>query len=483
MIAFALAYCGCFLLISDCIYAVILNYLAMGRRTTVKERNLIITHFRNGHSQRKIAKMVNKCPSTVQHIIERYSNENRLENKSRVAPNKIFNYREERWIIREMAANPTKSAPKLRDEVEKQFGKRCNPETIRRVLRKNNLSSLPETFVPGFHDEAVVRRMPYAPLGSTGLNVSRISLGTAGFSYFYGDFDIEECKKTVHEAIKNGVNYIDTAPWYGHGESERILGLCLEGIPRKAYYLATKCCRYEKDPKLMFDFTAERTRKSIEESLSRLKLDYVDLLQCHDVEYAPSIDMVLNETLPAVQEIVDSGKAKYIGVTGYPVNILKELVEKAPVPIDTVLSYSRYTMIDNTLSEYFPFFESRNMGVINAAVTAMGLLTNNGPPIWHSATSDIKETCQEAADHCKQNGIELGKLAVYDGLQQNEPHTLLIGMNSRTLLDYNLDVLRKGLTEKEEQAYQEVKKILSKLPAQSHWENIELEKYRRKIAA
>lgn len=111
----------------------------MGRRTTVSERNLIITHHRNGYSQRDISKMVNKCSSTVQHIIERYRNENRVENKSRLAANKIFTEREERWIVREIANNPKKSAPKMRDEVERQFGKRCNPETIRRILRKNNL--------------------------------------------------------------------------------------------------------------------------------------------------------------------------------------------------------------------------------------------------------------------------------------------------------------------------------------------------------
>lgn len=112
----------------------------MGRRTTISERNLVITHYRNGYSQRDIAKMTNKCPSTVQHIIERYRDEDRVENKSRLPPNKIFNEREERWIVREVTINPKKSAPKLCAEVERQFGKRCNPETIRRILRKNNLN-------------------------------------------------------------------------------------------------------------------------------------------------------------------------------------------------------------------------------------------------------------------------------------------------------------------------------------------------------
>ncbi|XP_066257365.1 uncharacterized protein [Euwallacea similis] len=340
--------------------------------------------------------------------------------------------------------------------------------------------ALPETFVEGFHNETVIRKMTYSPLGNTGMRVSRISLGSGGFSYFYGDYDIEECKKTIYEAIRSGINFIDTGPWYGHGESEKILGLCLEGIPRKAYYLATKVGRYEKDPKKMFDFSVDRTLKSIDESLTRLKLDYVDLLQVHDIEFAPSLETVLKETLPTVQKIVKSGKARHIGITGYPVNNLKECIERSEVPIDTVLSYCRSTMVDNTLDEYVSFLRSKNVGIINAAVNSMGLLTNNGPPSWHPADKDIKQTCKAASEYCKANNVELGKLAVYEGLQKaSVADTILIGMNNRTLLNYNLDVLNNGINEQELSVYREVIRILSKLPEKSHWENVELEQFRK----
>ncbi|CAG9769557.1 unnamed protein product [Ceutorhynchus assimilis] len=338
--------------------------------------------------------------------------------------------------------------------------------------------ALPATFVEGFHDEEV-RKMPYRSLGNTGLNVSRLSLGAGGFSYFYGEYDIDECKKTVYEAIKNGINFIDTGPWYGHGESEKILGLCLENIPRKAYYLASKVGRYEKEPEKMFNFSAERSRMSIDESLARLKLSYVDLLQVHDVEFAPTLDTVLNETLPTIQEIVLSGKAKHIGITGYPVNTLKECIELSQVPIETILSYCRSTMIDNTLDDFMSFLKSRNVGVINAAVNSMGLLTNQGPPTWHPASEEIKQVCRKASEHCKENQVELGKLAVYHGLQNESTDTVLVGMNNTKLLAYNLDVLRNGLTKHEENVYEEVKRILQAMPAQSHWENVELEQFKR----
>lgn len=167
---------------------------------------------------------------------------------------------------------------------------------------------------------------------------------------------MEECKKTVDTALRSGINYIDTAPWYGHGTSEEILGECLKNIPRESYYIATKVGRYEKDPKLMFDFSAEKTRESIETSLKRMKLDYIDVIQVHDIEFAPSLDIVINETLPVLEKAVKDGKAKFIGITGYPVHTLKECVERSSVKINTILSYTRLTLIDDTLNEFLPFF-------------------------------------------------------------------------------------------------------------------------------
>ncbi|CAG9855904.1 unnamed protein product [Phyllotreta striolata] len=338
--------------------------------------------------------------------------------------------------------------------------------------------ALPETFVAGFHDENAVRKMTYTKLGSTSLNVSKISLGTGGFCYFYGEYNIEDCKKTVHEAIKSGINYIDTGPWYGHGEAEEILGKCLEGIPRKAYYLATKIGRYEKDPNLMFDFSAKKTKESIEASLKRLRVDYVDVLQVHDVEFSPSLDIILNETLPAVQEIVKAGKAKFIGITGYPVSTLRDCIEKSHVTINMILSYTRLTMIDNTLSAFVPYLQGKNVGVVNASANGMGLLSNFGPRDWHPAPQEIKDACTAARNICKENNVELGKLAIFYSLQQEGPETVLIGMNTSNLVHDNLDVLINGLNKKEMELYEEVLKIFQNLKVK-HWENYELENYRK----
>jgi len=171
----------------------------------------------------------------------------------------------------------------------------------------------PKTFVPGYHKSGVSSKMEYRQLGNTDMHVSYLGLGASAFGSVFRPTDDTESCEVVDKLLQSGINYIDTAPWYGHGKSERVLGEALKNIPREAYYIATKVGRYDPQPDKMFDFTYERTVKSIDESLERLGLPSVDLLQVHDVEFSPSIDLILNETLPALQKAKDEGKTRYIG--------------------------------------------------------------------------------------------------------------------------------------------------------------------------
>ena len=84
---------------------------------------------------------------------------------------------------------------------------------------------------------------------------------------------------------------------------------------------------------------------------------YVPLNQIHDIEFAPSLDYVLKETLPVLEEAVKSGKAKFIGITGYPLSTLATCVERSQIPIDIVLTYSRFSFIDDSLMEFLPYFK------------------------------------------------------------------------------------------------------------------------------
>ncbi|EDV30247.1 uncharacterized protein Dana_GF23185 [Drosophila ananassae] len=334
---------------------------------------------------------------------------------------------------------------------------------------------LPATYVKGFHDEAKVRQMEYRKFGKTGLEVSKVSFGGGALCAAYG-FDLEEGIKTVHEALKSGINYIDTAPWYGHGRSEEVLGQALKDIPRESYYIATKVCRYEPEYEKMFDFSAKKTRESVEKSLRRLGLDYVDVIQIHDIEFAENLDIVINETLPTLEQLVKEGKARFIGVSAYPISILKECLTRAAGRFDTVLTYCRYTLADETLLEYLDFFKSQNLGQICAAAHGLGLLTNGGPQPWHPAGADQKAIARKASDICKERGVELGKLAFYytaKGLP--DVSTFLTGMQTRELLKINLEAALLGLSDKEQEVLEYLRKNVFTKPF--NWEGNELAVY------
>src|ERR1039457_6127192 len=108
--------------------------------------------------------------------------------------------------------------------------------------------------------------------------------------------------------------------------------------------LATKCGRYGNAD---FDFSAARVKRSIDESLQRLQTDYVDLLQAHDIEFG-EVTQIWSETIPALREIQRSGKARHIGISGYPLKMLRSVAKLAPV--DTILSYCRYNLLVTDLS-------------------------------------------------------------------------------------------------------------------------------------
>lgn len=109
--------------------------------------------------------------------------------------------------------------------------------------------------------------------------------------------------KSTSQAIKAGINLIDTAPWYGYTKSEKILGRALKGIPRNAYYINTKVGRCSPVEEEMFDFSASKVTQSVYESLERLGVSYIDVIQVHDPEFSPNLNIILYETLPALHRL------------------------------------------------------------------------------------------------------------------------------------------------------------------------------------
>ncbi|XP_074312772.1 L-galactose dehydrogenase-like [Silene latifolia] len=283
------------------------------------------------------------------------------------------------------------------------------------------------------HDKKLKQR----ELGKTGLKLSCVGFGASPLGSHFGPVSEEEAIAAVSHAFHLGINFFDTSPYYGATLSETVLGKCLKalGAPRDQYIVATKCGRYKEG----FDFSAEGITRSIDESLERLQLDYVDTLQCHDIEFG-SLDQIVKETIPALQKIKESGKTRFIGITGLPLDIYTYVLDRVPPgTIDVVLSYCHYCINDSTLNDLIPYLKSKGVGVINASPLSMGLHTENGPPEWHPASDEIKATCRAAADYSKQNGINISKLALQYSLTNEDLSTVLVGMGSVKQVEENVD--------------------------------------------
>lgn len=254
--------------------------------------------------------------------------------------------------------------------------------------------------------------MKYRLLGNTGLKLSIIGMGGSGYGRVYGSYDETSAIRGLKYGLDCGINYIDTAPWYGQGVSERFLGKALRGIDRSKYFIGTKVGRYERDIPLMFDFSGAKVISSAEESLRRLNLEYVDVLQVHDVEFAPSVDILVNETLPALKTLQDRGLCRYIGVTGYIISALKDVIRSSQINIDSILSYCRLTLNDSSLILDLDFFDGMKIGVINASPVSMGLLAPGSIQAWHPASDEIRLACSKAVEYCRKNGVDISRIAL-----------------------------------------------------------------------
>jgi len=277
--------------------------------------------------------------------------------------------------------------------------------------------------------------LPLRPLGRTGLNVSLLSYGASPLGNAFRAIDDEVGIRAVHAALDLGINFIDVSPYYGATKAESVLGRALKGVARDRYYLATKVGQYGEGE---FDFSAARVTRSLEESCARLGVDYIDLLQCHDIEFA-DLNQIVNETLPALVKLREAGRIGHIGITGLPLKVLTEAVTRAaPGTIETVLSFCRYELNDDALADLVPFFAGHGLGIINASPTGMGLLTERGVPSWHPAPPRMNEAARRAVDFCRAEGVDIVKLAIQYAISHPGIATTLVG-------SANPDNLRKNV--------------------------------------
>lgn len=254
--------------------------------------------------------------------------------------------------------------------------------------------------------------MEYRELGKTGMKVSNISFGASSLGSVFHETKEKESINAVRTAVDNGINFIDVSPYYGHLKAETVLGKALKEIDRSRYYLSTKVGRYGVNGQNCWDYSAKKSVESVYESLDRLNVDYLDIINVHDVEFA-DLELVCKETLPALVELREKGIAKHVGITNLTLKHLKYVIDHVPAgTVETILSFCHYCLNDEALIDYLDYFESKNIGVLNAAPFSMGLLTQRGAPDWHPAPKPLQDLCRKAAAYCEAQGKSIEQLAI-----------------------------------------------------------------------
>lgn len=243
-------------------------------------------------------------------------------------------------------------------------------------------------------------------LGRTSIELTSLGFGASSIGAEFGQFDISQSLSAVRLAIESGINFIDTAAYYGRGMSEVLLGQILPEYPRDKLVISTKLGRYA--PK-HFDFSAKRVAESIDVSLERMRLDYIDMVFCHDIEYG-DIQQVIDETLPALKQQVEKGKVRYIGISGYPMKNFQRVIPTGL--LDCVITYNHFTLQNNMALQWLPLAKQYGVGVINAAPFSARLLTDLPLPVWHKAPEQVRSVAATASAWCKSHGTTIEKLAL-----------------------------------------------------------------------
>jgi aryl-alcohol dehydrogenase-like predicted oxidoreductase len=216
--------------------------------------------------------------------------------------------------------------------------------------------------------------MRYRKLGSSELEVSEISLGS--WLTFAGGVAFDQTRACTDAAFEAGINFFDTANVYGRGAAESAWGEILSGRPRDSYVLATKVHGQMSDDPDDHGLSAAQIAKQIDASLARLRTDHVDLYQAH--RFDP--DVPIEETIEAFQDVVASGKARYLGFSEWTPEQIQAAIDVAG-PDLFVSSQPQYSMLwQAPEAEVFPLCRRNGISQIVWSPLAQGLLTGKYRP-------------------------------------------------------------------------------------------------------
>jgi aryl-alcohol dehydrogenase-like predicted oxidoreductase len=281
--------------------------------------------------------------------------------------------------------------------------------------------------------------MRYRKLGSSDLQVSEISLGS--WLTFSGGVEFEQTRACTDAAFEAGINFFDTANVYGRGAAETAWGEILSDRPRDSYVLATKVWGQMSDEPGERGLSAEQIAKQVDASLARLQTDYVDLYQAH--RFDP--DVPIEETIEALQQVVASGKARYLGFSEWTPEQIQTAIDIAG-PDLFVSSQPQYSMLWQAPEvEIFPLCAANGISQIVWSPLAQGLLTGKyragqaPPPDSRAAHSEMgasmrlvmNDAAVEAVDRLRpvaeEAGLSMVEMALAWVLRRPELASAIVG--------------------------------------------------------
>jgi len=226
--------------------------------------------------------------------------------------------------------------------------------------------------------------MKYRKLGKTGIDVSEICLGTWVFGGdLWGEVDDNVSETVVRAAIDLGVNFIDTAPIYGAGRSESVIGKAIKGR-RDEVVLATKCGLKPKGKGIEVDLSCEFIREDLENSLKRMGVETIDLYQCH----WPDKKTPFDETFRELKKFVREGKIKHIGISNFDADETTAALERAEIVSNQV----QYSILDRSVEEeLFPVLNERKVSLLPYGILGGGILTGKYRTPPEVKPGDVKD--------------------------------------------------------------------------------------------
>ena len=217
--------------------------------------------------------------------------------------------------------------------------------------------------------------LPTKRLGNSKMRITRVGIGTAPigsnrtWNVYWGEIAEKTAVETIHAGLDAGVNWIDTAPMYGWGRAEKIVGSALRE-KRDDVFIFTKCGTIRgPDGTDYMDLRPATIRKEVEESLRRLRTDRIDLYQMHDVDPKTPIEASWGE----IYRLIDEGKVRFAGLSNHPIDLVERAMKVGPV---TSLQ-EQYNPLYRRTENLFPFLSTNSIGLLGWGSLASGFMAND----------------------------------------------------------------------------------------------------------